>query len=128
MAVLADVCSVLAWLASCSRALSCGQLLERKDLLFGETLSLQSGGSQYAGSIVDYEHGLSFATVHGSGHMVPTFRPRAALQMLSHVVLNSSFAPGVPSDGALAKLDDDAFDEFLDGWVKAAKGPTFVGK
>ena len=81
--MLADVCSVLAWPGLVfSGALSCGQLLERKDLLFGETLSLQAGGSQYAGSIVDYEHGLSFATVHGSGHMVPTFMPSASLQMI----------------------------------------------
>ena len=33
-------------------------------------------GPQFGGQIVDYEHGLSFTTVHGSGHMVPTFRPR----------------------------------------------------
>ena len=47
-------------------------VLQKKDLLFGPSLSLQSGGAQYGGEIVDYEHGLSFATVHGSGHMVPT--------------------------------------------------------
>jgi serine carboxypeptidase-like clade I len=47
-------------------------VLQQKDLLFGPSLSLQSGGAQYGGEIVDYAHGLSFATVHGSGHMVPT--------------------------------------------------------
>ena len=104
------------------------KLLQRKDLLFGPSLSLQAGGSQYGGSIVNYEHGLAFATVHGSGHMVPTFRPRAALQMLTHVVHNTSFAPPVPADAALVKMSDSEFDDFLDKWVMTAKGGAYVGK
>ena len=104
------------------------KLLQRKDLLFGPSLSLQAGGSQYAGSIVNYEHGLAFATVHGSGHMVPTFRPRAALQMLQHVVHNTPFAPPVPADAALAKMSEAEFDDFLDKWVMTAKGAGYVGK
>ena len=103
-------------------------LLADKDLLFGPSLSLQNGGSQYGGSIVDYEHGLSFATVHGSGHMVPTFRPRAALQLLRHVVMNTSFAPPVPSDTALASMSETDFETFLDKWVVTAEGPNYVGK
>ena len=80
-------------------------------------------GAQFGGQIVDYEHGLSFTTVHGSGHMVPTFRPRAALQMITHIVQNTSFAPDVPPLGAMS---DDAFDKFLDGWVDSAKTAAFV--
>ena len=66
--------------------------------------------------------------MHGSGHMVPTFRPRAALQMLAHVVLNTSFAPGVPSDAELAAMGESAFDAFLDKWVMTAKGPGYVAE
>jgi len=100
--------------------------LHKKDLLFGPSLSYQNGGSQYGGEIVNYEHGLSFATVHGSGHMVPTFRPRAALQLIRHVVRNTSFSPPVPSDAALAAMSDQAFDTFLDKWVDTAESAAFV--
>jgi len=101
-------------------------VLERKDLLFGPSLSLQSGGAQYGGEVVDYAHGLSFATVHGSGHMVPTFRPRAALKLIEHVVHNTSFSPTVPGDAALAAMSDADFDKFLDAWVDRAESAAFV--
>ena len=100
--------------------------LKRKDLLFGPSLALQGAGAQFGGEIVDYEHGLSFATVHGSGHMVPTFRPRAALQLLAHVVANDSFAPPLPADAALLQMSDDAFDAFLDKWVPQAESAQYV--
>ena len=67
------------------------------------------------------------AQVHGSGHMVPTFRPRAALHMLSHVVRNTSFAPPVPADPDLAAMGEHEFDKFLDGWVEKARGAPFIG-
>jgi len=38
-------------------------------------------GSQVAGFVTDYAEGLTFATVKGSGHMVPQFRPMPALVM-----------------------------------------------
>lgn len=44
-------------------------VLRAKPLLFGPSLALQPGGAQMGGSVVDYAHGLSFLTVHGSGHM-----------------------------------------------------------
>jgi serine carboxypeptidase-like clade 1 len=103
-------------------------VLQQKDLLFGPSLSLQSGGAQYGGEIVDYAHGLSFATVHGSGHMVPTFRPRAALKLIEHVVRNTSFAPPVPGDAALAAMSDAAFDSFLDSWVDKAEAAAYVAQ
>lgn len=52
-------------------------LLEKPNL-FGPNLELRNAGPQYGGHVVNYDHGLSFATVHGSGHMVPQFRPQAA--------------------------------------------------
>ena len=58
--------------------------------------------------------------------MVPTFRPRAALQLLAHVVANETFAPALPADAALAAMGDDAFDAFLDRWVVAAESAAFV--
>ena len=60
--------------------------------------------------------------------MVPTFRPRAALTLLRHVVENSTFAPPVPSDAALAAMGEDDFDAFLDKWVVTAEGAGYVGK
>ena len=59
--------------------------------------------------------------------MVPTFRPRTALTLLRHVVENSTFAPPVPSDAALAAMGGPEFDGFLDKWVAAAAGPDYVG-
>ena len=44
-------------------------LLAKKDVLFGPSLTHQHEGPQLGGYVVDYEHGLSFATVHGSGHV-----------------------------------------------------------
>ncbi len=105
---------------------SSADFLARKDLLFGPSLSMVAGGAQFGGEIVDYEHGLSFATVHGSGHMVPTFRPRSALQLLEHVVYGSEFAPEVPSDAALAGMSEAEFSKFLDMWVVEAESVDFV--
>jgi len=98
-------------------------VLARKDVLFGDLLSATAAGAQFGGQVTEYEHGLSFATVHGSGHMVPTFRPRAALQLIAHVVQNTSFAPDVPELGAMS---DAQFDTFLDRWVADAKTASFV--
>ena len=41
-----------------------------KPSLFGPNLELRDAGAQFGGQVVNYEHNLSFATVHGSGHMV----------------------------------------------------------
>ena len=54
---------------------------------------------------------------------VPTFRPRAALQLISHVVRNTSFAPDVPP---LAAMSDAEYERFLDEWVDRAKSSAFV--
>jgi cathepsin A (carboxypeptidase C) len=86
-------------------------------------LSSAGAGPQFGGQVVNFEHGFAFVTVHGSGHMVPTFRPRAALQLIRHVVQNSSFAPPVPDLAAMAQAD---FDRFVDTWVADAKSAAFV--
>jgi len=44
-------------------------------------------GCQYMGGYVTrYENGLDFVTIRGSGHMVPQFKPKAALEMLSTIL------------------------------------------
>lgn len=58
--------------------------------------------------------------------MVPTFRPRAALKLIEHVVYNTSFSPPVPDDAALAAMSDTQFDAFLDAWVDKAESATFI--
>jgi len=100
--------------------------LEEKDVLFGGSLTAVAAGAQYGGGIIEYEHGLAFATVHGSGHMVPTFRPRAALQMIAHIVRNTAFSPTVPDDATLTKMSDQDFSKYLDDFVDDAKSNKYV--
>jgi serine carboxypeptidase-like clade I len=45
-------------------------VLTEKAPRFGPTLSAQGLGPRLGGEVVNYKHGLSFLTVHGSGHMV----------------------------------------------------------
>ena len=37
-----------------------------------------------------YAHNFTYATVKGAGHMVPTFRPAAALEMLRRYITKRS--------------------------------------
>jgi serine carboxypeptidase-like clade I len=46
------------------------KVLAEKAALYGPDLLVQDMGSQFAGEVVNYDHGLSFLTFHGSGHMV----------------------------------------------------------
>jgi len=98
------------------------EFLKEKPQLFGPALSLVEGGPQYGGSVVDYENGLSFITVHGSGHMIPQFRPQPGLRMLDNLLSNRRFAPLSASDGELMTMSDKEFDSFLDSWTIGAKG------
>ena len=100
------------------------QLLLQKDLLFGPSLSAVDAGPQLGGEIVDFEHGLSFATVHGSGHMVPQFRPRAALTLLAHLISNTSFSPRLPQ--ALPTMSDAEFEGAMAEWVAEAKSTKYT--
>jgi len=95
-------------------------LLE-KPLLFGPDLSLIDAGAQFGGHVVDYAHNLSFVTVHGSGHMVPQFRPQAAEHLLHKLLTGGDFSPPLPSNANLAQMSDGAFDKMLDTWTVQAK-------
>jgi len=101
-------------------------ITEKKDILFGPDLSTEAAGPQLGGHVVDYDHGLSFATVHGSGHMVPQFRPRASLTFIAHVLKNAPLAPPLPGDAELAAMSDDDFDAFLDTWVGDAQTAAYI--
>ena len=102
------------------------ETLTEKDVLFGPSLTTEPAGPQLGGHIVDYEHGLSFATVHGSGHVAPQFRPRSSLVLIKHIVQNTSFAPDLPSDAELAAMEEDAFSSFLDEWTLSAQTTEFI--
>jgi len=95
--------------------------LREKPDLFGPDLGLSPSGPQMGGHVVDYEHNLSFVTVHGSGHMVPQFRPQAAEMLLRRLLSGEPFAPPLPTDAELAAMTDDAFDSILDAWTNKSK-------
>ena len=102
--------------------------LEQKPLLYGPGLALVDAGPQYGGSVVDYAHNLSFVTVHGSGHMVPQFRPRAALHMLAKLVDGEAMAPPMVGDAALGAMSDAQFQTWLDTWTERAQAAPYVPK
>jgi len=92
-----------------------------KPTLFGPNLGLRGSGPQFGGQVVDYEHNLSFVTVHGSGHMVPQFRPQAAEQLLAQLLSGGHFSPPLPGDKELGALSDAAFEDAVKQWTKLAK-------
>lgn len=100
--------------------------LQEKPLLFGPDLSLQDAGPQFGGHIVNYHHNLSFLTIHGSGHMVPQFRPQAALHMLRKVLGNAPFSPLLVTDSAMTAMSDNDYESYLLNWTIAAKGAPYV--
>ena len=101
-------------------------LLAEKAFLYGPDLLTVPTGAQLGGSVVDYEHGLSFLTVHGSGHMVPQFRPQAALHMLRKVLRRERFSPPIPSDEDLANMKRKRFGSVMNEWTDSAKSPPYL--
>ena len=97
------------------------ELLHEKPVLFGPSLALFSAGPQFGGHTTNYANGLSFVTIHGSGHMVPQFRPRAAKRMLKAVLNNVLLSPLYESDANVSAMQDNEFDSYLDVWTKKAK-------
>mmetsp|Transcript_41435 Transcript_41435/g.65665 ORF Transcript_41435/g.65665 Transcript_41435/m.65665 type:complete len:561 (-) Transcript_41435:215-1897(-) len=95
--------------------------LQEKPNLFGPNLALRDAGAQFGGQVVNFEHNLSFVTVHGSGHMVPQFRPQSAERVLNRLLTGSPFAPLLAFDEALAAMDDSEFDKYVDQWTATAK-------
>ena len=97
------------------------EFLNSKPLLFGPNLALVDAGAQLGGMVVNYEHSLKFLTVHGSGHMVPQFRPQAALRLLNNLLTGDRFAELMPTDAQLAAFTEDEFNAWIDQWTTSAK-------
>ena len=102
-------------------------MLAIKDALFGPDLSFQDLGMQFGGEVVDFEEGLAFVTVHGSGHMVPQFRPQASLHFIT-VFLDEDrrLSPLLPSALELAEMQFSEFEEsILDPWTSEAMSSLY---
>ena len=102
------------------------ETLVEKPLLFGPDLSFQDPGVQFMGHVTTYAHNLQFVTVHGSGHMVPQFRPRAGAHLLRKLLTNRPFAPPLPDDAALAADSERGFEKLMDAWTLEARGGEYV--
>ena len=103
------------------------EVLQEKAPLFGPNLVAQNMGPQFGGEVVDYEEGLSFVTFHGSGHMVPQFRPQAALAFLKSFVEGKNLlSPLMPKNETLTKLSDGEFAKTMASWTEKAQGPPYV--
>lgn len=50
------------------------KIFQERAPLFAPNVLAQEMGAQMGGEVTNYEAGLSFLTIHGSGHMVPQFR------------------------------------------------------
>lgn len=105
---------------------TCIHVLAEKAPLFGPGLLAQDMGPQMGGEIVNYEHNLSFLTFHGSGHMVPQFRPQAALHMLDALVHYTALSPLMAKNDTLTNMSEDDFDDFLGDWTESAQAAPYV--
>lgn len=102
------------------------EILAEKASMFGPDLLVQPTGAQFGGEIVNYKYGLAFLTVHGSGHMVPQFRPQAALHMIEKLVTYKELSPLLPSNETLFEMCDKGFMKVMNDWTETAKSPPFV--
>jgi serine carboxypeptidase-like clade I len=101
-------------------------VLQQKAVMFGPDLLAVSTGAQFGGEVVNYENNLSFLTVHGSGHMVPQFRPQAALHMISKFVKMEHLAPLLPSNDTLTSICTMGFNGMMKNWTEKAKKCPYV--
>jgi cathepsin A (carboxypeptidase C) len=94
---------------------------QEKDSLVFPDLDLRDAGAQFGGQVVSYAHNLSFATIHGAGHMVPQYRPQAASRLLSSLLSGGLLSPLLPSDEEIAGMSEDEFNGLVDTWTQVAK-------
>ena len=97
------------------------EVIQNKPMSFGSMLSVHDGGRQYGGHVVNYEHNLSFVTVHGSGHMVPQIRPRPALHMLHYLLKGKLLSPLYLPDDVIKAMNETMFDEYVAHWTESAR-------
>lgn len=101
-------------------------LLDEKPLLFGPDLAVVPAGPQFGGHVTDYGNRLSFVTVHGSGHMVPQFRPRVGLHLLRKLTSGKPFSPPLMEDAALESMTHGEFMKEMDAWTLEAQSAEYV--
>ena len=101
-------------------------LLEEKPLLCGPNLATRDAGPQFAGHVIDHENNLSFATVHGSGHMVPQFRPQTGLLLIKKLLFNEAFSPLMPTNAKLETMNDEEFQKEMQHWVVEAQQAKYI--
>lgn len=104
------------------------EVLAEKSALFGPNLVTQNMGSQLGGEVTDYQSGLKFVTFHGSGHMVPQFRPQAALHFLDKFVKGEELSPLMPLNDTLTEMSDKEFSAAANAWAETAMQSPFVNK
>lgn len=102
------------------------QLLMEKSAKFGPNLVAQNMGAQMGGEVTDYERGLKFVTFHGSGHMVPQFRPQAALHFLKKFVQGEDLSPLMPLNSTLEEMSDHQFHLIVNAWTEVAMKTPYV--
>ena len=102
------------------------ELLAEKSAMFGPNLVAQNMGAQFGGEVTDYHEGLKFVTFHGSGHMVPQFRPQSALHFLRKLVSGENLAPLLPMNETLVSMDDRVFKTVNNAWTESAMKSPFV--
>lgn len=105
---------------------TCIKVLAEKAPLFGPGLLAQDMGPQFGGEIVNYEHNFAFLTFHGSGHMVPQFRPQAALQMVGKLVNYQELSPLLQTNQTLADMSDEDYEKFMNSWTEVAQSAPYV--
>jgi cathepsin A (carboxypeptidase C) len=101
-------------------------VLQSKPLLYGPNLAVIDAGPQFAGHVTDYVNNLSFVTVHGSGHMVPQFRPQVGLLIIKKLVTSESFAPPLPRNDALESMKEEDFEKSMEHWVIEAQATKYI--
>jgi len=101
-------------------------VLATKAPLYGPNLLPHNMGPQFGGEVTDYHNGLKFVTFHGSGHMVPQFRPQAALHFLHKFLKGENLSPLLPFNDTLANMTDEEFQQANQQWTESAMNPPYV--
>lgn len=118
------------------------EFLAEKSIKYGPNLVAQQlETAQFGGEVIDYELGLKFVTFHGSGHMVPEFRPQAALHFLTKFVHGNNrsisyhdevdatdylLSPLLLPNKTLAELNDADFDAYMNQWTELAMSAPYT--
>ncbi|XRB07361.1 serine carboxypeptidase [Pycnococcus provasolii] len=105
---------------------SSAHLLAEKALLFGPSLAMQPAGAQFGGHVVNYENNFQFLTVHGSGHMVPQFRPRATLHFLKRFLSHEALSPLYVSAQKMESMSESDFEQYMDAWTTEATSDEYL--